>query len=350
MTNLFTKNLYIKEEVACALLCAILRNEKECATFWGLELYHSGYHDEVIDYLWTIYYSFHASLNPSFEKYFIRKLLDVSLTRSLLITTIIINLCNKPYTTDVYVLLNSTTLIKPKTKSFDEEWFLKKDYESIANYILSDDFDTSEEEMDAIRTHALNFYGIKWYREMLLPSPNICLKMRFLSHIMQICTTRVYNIPKKNRLNVSSERVEAPLENPHTSVKIRTRDILKNACKFEINCSNILHLFRLKRHGCETNPVDIKKCYREKWLYHCSQTPYWSEKIKDYGGTINVERAEIEFRDAEKEEAFFKEHSLEPDEQPIEVQNKSIQNIAEFEGDNAIVEFKKMFGKWDIIV
>ena len=348
MTNLFTKNLYIKEEVACALLGAILRNEKETAIFWGLELYYSGYQEEVVDYLWTIYYSFHASLNPSFEKYMIRKLSDVDLTRVLIITTIITNLCIKPYTTDVYVLLNSVTLVK--TTHFEEEWFLEKDFESIANYIMSDEFEASEEEMDDIRTHALNFYRIKWYREMLLPSPNICLKMRFLSHIMQICSTQVYEIPKKNRLNVSSAHMKTPLENPHAPVKIRTRDILKNACKFEINCSNMLHLFSLKRHDCETNSMDIKKCYRDNWLYHCSQTPYWSEKITEYGGIVNVERKEVEFGDAEKEEAFFKEYSLEPDEQPTEVQNKSIQDIVEFEGDDAIVEFKKMFGKWDIIV
>ena len=343
MTTLVTKNLYIKEEVECALLSAVLRNEKEIAIFWFLELFNSGYQEEVVDYLWTIHYSFHAPINPSFEKYMIRKLSDSDAsTRVLTLTTIITNLCNKPYTTDVYALMNSAST--SSNDSFCEEWFSKKDYKSIANYIMSDKFDGLEKNMDKIRNAAMKSCRIKWYRPMLLPSPKICLKLRFLSHIMQICSTQVYEIPKKNRLNLSSKHICVSLEN----LPREPRNVLKNACKFSVNCSSTLHLFKLTRH--EDKNIDIKKCYRDDWLYHCSGTPYWREKIRECSGTVNVEQKTVEFNNAEDEEAFFKEHSLEPDEQPQEVQEKSIRDIPEFEGEDVIVEFKKMFGKWDICV
>lgn len=348
MSPIFTKNLYIKEEVMCALLSAILLNQRETSLFWGLELFYSGYQDEVVDYLWTIYYSFHASLNASFEKYFIRKLSDAGMTRAHVIATIITNLCAKAYTTDVYVLLNNQEHSIVTNASF-YNWLELKDYKSIASHIMSDSFNLSEDNMDAIREMVLGFYRIKWYRPMLLPSPNICLKLRFLSHIMQICTERNHEIDRKKqsgRSNLSSKHIDAPLENPlltlQTSGKI---NILKMERKFHINCSNTLHLFRLARHDGDIK--DIKKSYREDWLYYCSQTPYWSEKISAHGGTVNVENKTVTFDDATKEEEFVEKYWLEPDEQSSEVQDMSIGEIPECKGD-AMMEFKTQFGKWDI--
>jgi len=345
MSPTFTKNLYIKEEVMCALLSAILLNQRETSLFWGLELFYSGYQDEVVDYLWTIYYSFHASLNASFEKYFIRKLSDASMTRAHVIATIITNLCTKAYTTDVYVLVNNQEHSALTTNASFHNWLESKDYKRIASHIMSDSFDTSESNMDAIREMVLGFYRIKWYRPMLLPSSNISLKLRFLSHIMQICTERIHEIDRKKqkgRSNLSSKHIEAPHLPSQTSNR---RNILKMERKFYVNCSNVLHLFRLARH--QEKSMDIKKCYREDWLYYCSKTPYWSEKIREHGGTVNVENKTVTFDDATKEEEFIEKYWLEPDEQSSEVQNMSIGDIPECNGD-AVTEFKTRFGKWDI--
>ena len=100
----FTRYLYIKEEVRCALLCAILARRKDEALFWAAELICSGYEEEALELLWEIYYDFYAALNPSFETYLIRKCDDASLNHHSLIVSIITNICLKPYTTDVYVL------------------------------------------------------------------------------------------------------------------------------------------------------------------------------------------------------------------------------------------------------
>jgi hypothetical protein len=321
MPIIFTKNLYVKEEVEYALLSAILLNQKETAIFWGLELFYSGYRQEVFDYLWTIYYDFHASLNPSFEKYFIRKQRDQTMQPSHTLATIITNLCPKSYTTEVYVLRATSTTV---TVDGDvhirlREWLLAKDYKSVAGYLLSDSFDVSESNMDAIREIVLKHRKIKWYRAMLVPSEGISLRARFLSHVMQICFKRM---SKWGQKNLSSKRVQKPRldELGHDSA----RQTLKSACEYGINCSDKLHLFRLSRHE---EGIDIKKCYREDWLYYCSTTPYWGEKIREYGGLIKDETRVVVFESEIKEELFMAEWWLEPDEQPLSVQLKSICEI-----------------------
>jgi hypothetical protein len=47
-----TRYLYAKDEVECALLCALLEKQEEKALFWGLELVYSGFN--VFDFLFTI--------------------------------------------------------------------------------------------------------------------------------------------------------------------------------------------------------------------------------------------------------------------------------------------------------
>ena len=54
---IFTRYLYIKDEVEIALLTNILEKKEE-SVFWAYELYFSGFQKEVFQYLWDIYYNF----------------------------------------------------------------------------------------------------------------------------------------------------------------------------------------------------------------------------------------------------------------------------------------------------
>jgi len=68
----FTRYLYIKQEVRIALLVSIL-NKSDSAIFWAYELYYSGFQHELFILLWQIYYDFFATLNISYEAYFLKK-------------------------------------------------------------------------------------------------------------------------------------------------------------------------------------------------------------------------------------------------------------------------------------
>ncbi len=341
MPIIFTQHLYIKEEVGYALLSAILLKEKDVALFWAFELFYSGFETEVFDYIWNIYYNFHASLSPSFEKYFIRKLSDTSIGHPLILASIVTNLCSKPYTTDVYILSQKGVHGSTQEPSF-KTWFETKDYISIASYIMHESFNPNEIDMDNIREIALTHHGIKWYRPMLVPSPNICLKMRFLSHIMQICISRVYVISANNRFNLSSDHIMVP----HGPIPyLSNKDVLKRECKYAINCSQMLHLFDLERHKEGHNA--LVQMYRENWLNHCTKTPYWLKKIAECNGTVNVETDILEFPNIEQEELFYEKYGLEPDEQSLEVQHASIEPII-LSSNDSDVEFRARFGTWNI--
>ena len=68
----FTRYLYIKDEVKLSLLMAIL-NKSNDAIFWAYELFYSGFKHELFQFIWIIYYDFFATLNPSFELYLLKK-------------------------------------------------------------------------------------------------------------------------------------------------------------------------------------------------------------------------------------------------------------------------------------
>jgi hypothetical protein len=71
--------------------------------------------------------------------------------------------------------------------------------------------------------------------------------------------------------------------------------------------------------------------YREKWLYYASFSPLWSERIAKHKGVIDKKTKTVIFEEQENsddnEQAFYDEFGYEPDEQKIETQNKTIQEI-----------------------
>ena len=74
-TPVFTRYLYLKDDVEISLLSSLLHKQREGgkAMFWGYELYHSGFIDDVLVVLWRAYYECYAMLNPTFESYMKKK-------------------------------------------------------------------------------------------------------------------------------------------------------------------------------------------------------------------------------------------------------------------------------------
>jgi hypothetical protein len=64
---IFTRFLYVKNQVVLSLILSLLKREEECI-FWGFELFYSGYKTELLEIIVKIYYDFYAVLNPTFEK------------------------------------------------------------------------------------------------------------------------------------------------------------------------------------------------------------------------------------------------------------------------------------------
>ena len=102
-----------------------------------------------------------------------------------------------------------------------------------------------------------------------------------------------------------------------------SRKILPLACKYCIDESNYLSLFKLEREKVES----ICPIYWGQWEYHASLSPIWSERIEKYNGKIIKESKTVQFDDDDDLENFYEEHGYEPEEQLGEVQVACVQNI-----------------------
>ena len=125
---IFTRYLYIKEEVEYSLLLSLL-NKSDDALFWAYELYYSGFQEDLIYYILKIYYDFYASLNPSFEAYLFKKINEFfendeinengninekeNLKKNKIIGTIVQNLLIRNFNCDIFYikLLNQNNLL-----------------------------------------------------------------------------------------------------------------------------------------------------------------------------------------------------------------------------------------------
>jgi hypothetical protein len=343
----FTRYLYEKDEVKLALLLCIL-NKKEESVFWAYELYYSGFNTELTHLFWTIYYDFYYTLNPSFEKYLLNKLksnliLDPSCDYYL--AMIIHNFMIRPFNMDIFMLKQVVNMCDFETNNVILESILRcEDYMILAFLLLSE---INEEcLMDTF------IKGIQYFIEKgLRIDKNKCVaqyitllgstyhstlnqkRVILLARIMNYFSS-IKNVKMGKHIYFHIEPEEVIIyETIHADLKIvncrpilPADKILSLAAVYQIDSYNYLSLFQLKR---ETN--NIIQAYRDQWLYYCSFSPLWKERIEKHHGKIVKERKKIIFEEQEdrddNEQAFYDEFGYEPDEQKRETQNKTIQDI-----------------------
>ena len=152
----FTRYLYEKDEVKITLLMSLL-NKSDEALFWAYELFYSGFKDELINWIWSIYYDFYYSKNASFEKYLSNKLIKLTDETKVtdetkatdddfedkLIALIINNLLIIPFSIDVFILKKITSIeakeiiLFPVFKKKLEKSLSDENYLEIASLILN---------------------------------------------------------------------------------------------------------------------------------------------------------------------------------------------------------------------
>jgi len=348
----FTRYLYIKEEVIAALLLALLDKREDCALFWAYELYYSGFQTDTFAFLWSVYYDFYATLNPTFEQFFLSTHKEwIKSNDPCAFASIIINLCIRPFTTDVFMLRHvvdqfvvSTDLKDPKVNEGDNDndndishkiadWLAEHNYECLAQYILvecNDGTDLLSIVDETCSYFSWNGLGITKskiitrFKKMSAHCPSESRKI-VLAIIMQFYAMQSSCIKPKN-IYLTMEPADCDkyktLMDLSPSLSPSSK-ILPTACAFNINVSGHLGLFGFVHDAATIN------CYRVNWLYYASNSPYWLSAITKIGGGIQDHNLhKITFDDSIKEENFCEQYWLDPDEQPLEVQHKSIQDIS----------------------
>lgn len=354
MSNfIFTRYLYEKEEVKCALLINILNKKENESLFWAYELYYSGFANELIQFLWKIYYDFFSTLNPQFENYLLNKLQEKQLScDKKILANIISSFLIRPFNMDVFMLdyfvkTNSnpdnlqnvdkftiTTLKKTFSSFLDShDYFgigfciLHICHDAQINTIIKlsiDYFSSFIENLDKkLITSKINKIVSKNnYNKRIVVLAKILSYYSILSSLKM--GKNIYTVVEDDDVEnyeTVCVNLDCHKDKPHVKI-LPAYKILPNACQYFIDNLNCLSLFHLKR-----DKDDIYDAYLNNWLYYASFSPVWKERILKYNGKINHESKTIEFEDDDTYELFCVNFNYEPDEQKNDVQNKSIQKI-----------------------
>lgn len=345
----FTRYLYENEEVEIALMLSLLHKKEEQALFWAYELYYSGFQKGLIDFIWTIYYDFYATMNPGFQTYLLKKTTSKNFEDPQTLGTIIQNFLIRPFNLDVFMLnqIQKYFVIPKKEnnapirnllneRSLDYEYLLHLIFEEgdLGNLdknlsILFDDNNKTIKNLEKIKAkidgvhnykiillaNILHLYGVKQNIKM---GKNIYIQCE-VDEFKKYETLEVVFTPKENKKSPTLPAYQIlPLTTTHNA----------------INEDKFLSLFELKREK-----GDINQAYLNQWLYYASHSPIWLQRIQAYRGKRNEQTQKIVFENDEMEEEFYQKYGYEPDEQKKEVQEKSIGKISKQE----ISDFYKQY-------
>ena len=354
---IFTRYLYLKDEVKLALLVSLLKKSDD-AIFWAYELYYSGFKTELFEFIWHIYYVFYATLNPSFEAYLLNKRNEM-LKDEKLVSAIVQDLIIRPFNTDVFFLniICKTFEIECKYKDkdmIDENnnkkcmlytshlyeqlmfWIDAHDYRSIAQFILNDK-NAKKNNLNALFTNEYiyaqaidvfisNFTGLKLAKKRLQKEFNNGDKsdLVLLAKIMTLFSLKDKLVKGKNfYITISPEEI-VQYETIDATDELRAYRILKTACICGIDDLKHLSLFKLERDKLNKSLIDL---YNDKWLYQASFSPLWFDRIKSHRGYVDYINQKVEFVDDELQQSFYTKYGYEADEQPINIKEKSIMAI-----------------------
>jgi hypothetical protein len=340
----FTRYLYIKDEVKTSLLVSIL-NKSDDAIFWAYELYYSGFKNELIEFIWQIYYDFFATRNPTFAAYLSKKL-GQGPKDDRLISSIIQNLLIRNYNTDVFLLRTISEVfvsdaeaeaISGTESSFVtvETLLLNEDYRGLANYILNNKERKLEEEIEIYKS-ALNYFKLTNQEKRIIQS----LENKgnsstiLLANIMSLINSEQNLIKKKINfyVRVNPEEV-VQYETIEASTKIKSYRILRHGCTTKIENSwanlfegfrNQIHNFKEKDKYNEWTTRAVLEKYSDNWLYHAAFSPEWFDRIRLCKGYIDYVNQKVKFVSDDWEDTFNNRFNLDPDEQSLIVKNNAL--------------------------
>jgi hypothetical protein len=331
---IFTRYLYLKDEVKIALLLSIL-NKSDDAIFWAYELYYSGYKNELFAFIWQIYYDFFATQNPSFAAYLSKKLSSNAI-EDRLVSSIIQNLLIRSFNTDVFLLRTISECFELDVENDLERILENKDYRQLATYILSN---KEQKEIDIYKI-VLTYFKLTNQQKRIneltnsISNNSMSTNVILLANVLSLITFDKSQSKKVN-FYVCVDPVEVVQYETIDAVdNLKPYRILKQACICQIDEHSFQNLFQSFRNQKIQNGLKekydgwtrraISEKYSDKWLYHAAFSPIWFNRIKSFKGYIDYQKNEVKFIDEDWEEAFYNKYGYEPDEQPLFVKENTL--------------------------
>jgi hypothetical protein len=327
---ILTRYLYLKSNVSVALLNCIL-NKDQHAFFWAYELYFSGFMNDTFETLFKIYYDFFASLNPMFEYFIIEKFKEQGYKEPNLVYIFVNNLLSMSFNSDLYFMrtiyekFEIDYIYNENTSEAHnvETWIDNKDYRSILNFIFKNEnrLNTKKNNIyilfvDCFKEKGLKIIKTKQIEQFELScslniiKPSVIALTKIMSFFVKLAKKNNDNKDKQIFIYVDTPKQNCPYTAPFNSNSVKHYNILK---EINYNSNNYESYF--------TNQNVDFDIYYQNWLYYASYSPFWNDKIVNYGGNVNHTKKNVEFNEIEEEimQEFYSLYGLEPDNQPNEI-------------------------------
>jgi len=348
---ILTRYLYALDEALLSLQDAILlaTSFDECV-FWCGEIYYSGHHLVLWEFIFEFYYNFCAIAYPKYERKLckLKKLTELTeLSKQQGIEAhmyAIILLFHSKKNYDVFSHWFTTPPIPNKIYiGRNPKWYKSLEIDKkYKNFIRS--------------VHAENWTNVVFYLKYLDPKIAYTVVKEYFTkvHNMELKERVLDNVPYSNKghivfalikhlfmdskdiqkicINIAYDhtRYREQIDEDNKSVSPVYKTLVE---KSRYPISKNIGSFPLQRHV-----VDIKDVYRYHWEYYAYKSPLWRERFDACKITIDDKRREITFMDTDEYDVFCGKYYYEPDEQSIETQNKSI-------GDIETISLEKWFEK-----
>lgn len=373
---IFTRYLYIADDVYQALATNILHNNADKALFWAAELLHSGLVSGLVHTLWTTYFNYYFSLNPEFYNYLLKQTnrirnadTDTASGADAVAATYdtINNLLIRPFNLDV--LLACACASEQQPVYFDTAEpaealrdtnittvvlaIMDKNKENIGHVAYTDAFDAMEDInriMDGTESVGL----------AIAPTnrKKICAVLTSYNKLRNGAAKRGDDLDRYTSIEMvrvaivvliasyahklkTGKKTFAPVASAEPR-RTKTRHDLPaktNGGADDGRANMLLHHVLEFSMSDETSFCDEQEpttsdtlaadeatvdTYRSHWEYHAARAPIWRKRIQAYGGTLDDEHRTVRFDDDDQLEAFYTEYDLEPDEQPFDVVNRNL--------------------------
>jgi len=324
----FTRFLYCYDEVKANLLIELLwRKDFYKVIFWATEIFCSGFHGDLWEQIWRMYYEFYALTN------------SVSFTK--------IKNCQNKYNAIkdknkafvmVLKILNEMFHSEPTCELFIIHNMYKNPTMNVKYELLYGKIKKHFETMN-IKALSRNLYiCVKKYPDDVIECVEKITKRKVkinndYSNTYLKLLAFLFRKPKKQKKKpiLKSCYSKYMLELVYFKMGERPNKVLKKWRKYCI--SDYTAAFKLKR----TN-ADLNKCFWYNWEYFASNSPFWREKIEEYNGKINKLKKTIEFPNDDLYEGFNEAYNYDIDELDLETQQKSTKNLIDLITSDLIVD------------
>ena len=329
-----TRYLYFADEVYYSLIECF--NEKRSINevlFWAFELHFSGLTEELWDAIWFIYYTHCSTKRPKLEKVLLKNNERADVFELVLDS---INLLYYSKKNEIKVSFENKMKRKRKAKvlfkwldEYNDKYkdliinIHRKKWKNIRGYLelIDDEIEAYEEVKKYFRLqHNLHLddYDLNSH-----PYEDKKLIILSLVHYLFDSLNDTEKEFKKRRVtrkkllknNIVDKIVEIDEVNT-IAYKVlsvtRTYTILINIAKYE-----------LERYKFD----NYKKIYWYNWRYYAYRTPIWRHRFDKSNIKVDHEKKDIIFVNEDEEEEFCEKYDYEPDEQSLEVQNRSLIEI-----------------------